>query len=102
MLLQNVSNFFQQAQNWFWKQEMELSNQEISLTWKQEIEWSIDEMELYLLLLHFQSEKFFYKMFYLLQKSSKLVLNIGNGIIQTGNGLISSFSWPPSSFTKCC
>ena len=27
--------------------------------------------------------------------SSKLGLNIENGIIQTANGLISSFSWPP-------
>ena len=48
LLLQNVSNFYQRVQNWFWKQEMKLSKQ---------------EMELFLLFPDLQSKNFFYKIF---------------------------------------
>ena len=48
LFLQNISNFYQWAQNLFWKQEIELSKQ---------------EMELCLLLLSLQAKNFFYKMF---------------------------------------
>ena len=48
LILQNVSNFYQRVQNWVWKQEMELSKQ---------------EMELFLLFPDLQSKTFFYKMF---------------------------------------
>ena len=37
-------------------------------------------------------KKFFYKMFLNIIKILKLVLKIGNGIIQTGNGIISLIS----------
>ena len=43
----NVSKFYQQVESWFWKEEMELSKQ---------------EMELFLLLLDLWSNNFFYKM----------------------------------------
>ena len=75
--MQKVSNFYQQVQNWFWKQEIELSKQ---------------EMELFLLLPDLQSKNFFYKKFLTFQNESKTDLKTGNGIIQTGNGIISPFS----------
>ena len=48
LLLQKVSNFSKRIQNWFWKQEIELSKQ---------------KMELFLLLPDLQSKNFFYKKF---------------------------------------
>ena len=54
-LLQNVCNFYQQVQNWFWKQEMESS--------EQEMESSEQEMELFFLLSELQSKNIFNKMF---------------------------------------
>ena len=48
LILQNVSNFYSGVQNWCWKEEMELSKQ---------------EMELYLLFPDHWSNNFFYKMF---------------------------------------
>ena len=50
-----VCNFYQWVQNWFWKQEIELS--------KQEMELSKQEIELYLLFPDHWSNNFFYKMF---------------------------------------
>ena len=56
LLLQKVSNFYKRIQNLFWKQEIELSKQ---------------EMELFLLLPDLQSKNFFYKKFLTFQNESK-------------------------------
>ena len=48
LILQKVSNFYNGVQNWCWKEEMDLSKQ---------------EMELFLLFPDHWSNNFFYKMF---------------------------------------
>ena len=48
LLLQKVSNFYNGVQNWCWKEEMELSKQEV---------------ELFLLFPNHWSNNFFYKIF---------------------------------------
>ena len=61
-------------------------------------------MELFLLLPELQSKNFFYKMFLNFIKEFKAGLKTGNGIFQTGNGIIAPTSQAPikkNSFTKC-
>ena len=79
LLLQKVYNFSKRIQNWFWKQEIELSKQ---------------EMELFLLLSDLRSKNYFTKDLSWLPRFLKMVFKTGNGIIQTGNGIISPISWP--------
>ena len=51
-----MSNYYQQLQNWFWKQEKELSKQ---------------KMDLLLLLPDLQSKNFFYKTFSIFTRDFK-------------------------------
>ena len=56
------------------------------------MELSKQEMELFLLLPDLQSKNFFYKKFVTFKTNPKLVLETGNRIIQTGNGIITPTS----------
>ena len=78
LILQKVSNFYNGVQNWCWKEEMDLSNRK----------WNC-----FSYFLTTDQTTSFTKCFWILSTRLKLDLKIGNGIIQTGNGII-SISWP--------
>ena len=66
---------------------MELSKQEMELS-KQEMELTKQEMELFLLFLTSEQKTHSPKYFAFLPWIPKPVFETGNGIIQTGNGII--------------
>ena len=111
LLLQHLIHIYQGIQNWYSKQEMELFKQEMELfhplpdLWSKNFFYKMSLIFTKELIIDFQNRKWNYphrkwnyfsnvKMFLIWSKELNFIFKTENGIIQTGNGMISLTSRP--------